>query len=116
VSYEPGLYAGPGNDDPTPSPNVTEPTVDTPDPYGTADQSSYGGPGSGPDIPIPFLPPWGITRAPGTVRTIAAGEIVPINPWEPGVALLNADQLAIINTRRAAVQAAAYYTDDPRCM
>ena len=118
MSYEPGLYQPPGDDteppgafDEPPAPD-DGPTVDTPDPFGTADQSSYGGAGAGPDVPMPMLPPWGPTRAPGTVRTIAAGVIVPLNPWAPVIALLNADQLALLNSRSAAAQAAMMYAPD----
>lgn len=102
-------------DDPTPQPGVVEPTADTPDPYGTADQQSYiPGDGTGVNEPITYLPPWGVTRAPGTVRTIAPGQIVPVNPWAPGLALLDADGLAVVNRESAVRQAAAMYTDDAR--
>lgn len=111
-TWEAAYEIGPGPDDPTPTPG--EATVATPDPYGTADRSSYAGGDSGPDVPIDYLPPWGPVRAPGTVRTIAAGSIIPIDPWAPIIALLNADQLALLNWNSAARQAAQYFVDDPR--
>jgi hypothetical protein len=90
-------------------------TVDTPDPFGVADQSSYDPEDdSGEDIAIGYLPPWPLTRAPGTVATIIPGEIVPINPWLPVIALLNSKQLALLNRESAARQAAAYYVDSAR--
>ena len=90
-------------------------TVDTPDPYGTADASSYApGDGTGVDVPVDFLPPWPLTRAPGTQATIAAGEIVPLDPWEPVVALLDDTQLALLNRESAARQSVMMWADSPR--
>lgn len=115
MTYEPGLNVPPGPDDPVPDGQPAE-TVDTPDPYGTADQAQYDQDQSpdGPDVAVEYLPPWPYTRAPGTVRTIAAGEIIPLDPWQPVIALLNADQLALLNRESAARQAAGFYVDDPR--
>jgi hypothetical protein len=102
-------------DEPAPQPGAAEPTADTPDPYGTANDSAYvPGDGTGVDVPVQFLPPWALTRAPGTVRTVAPVQIVPVDPWAPGYALLDAQQLALVNRESAVRQAAAMYTDDPR--
>lgn len=115
-NWENGLDVHPGPDDPTPQPGVVEPQVDTPDPFGPADQPAYDGTDHGPDVGIEYLPPWGYQRAPGTVRSVVAGDIMPLNPWAPVIALLNADQVALLNTRAAARQAAGYWVDDPRKM
>lgn len=89
--------------------------VDTPDPFGDANATDYGpGANSGPDFQVDYQPPWPLTRAPGTVRTIAAGAIVPLNPWAPELALLNSEQMAVLNRESAARQAASYYVDSPR--
>ena len=127
MTYDPGLNVPPGNDTPGIDSGTTidggtgydqpgvSPTVDTPDPYGTADQAQYDdGTVDGPDVGIAYQPPWSTTRAPGTRRPIIAGEIVPIDPWQPTVALLNADQLALLNRETAIRQAAAYWIDNPR--
>jgi hypothetical protein len=127
VTYEPGLNVGPGEDADYDSPEAFEAGseidtpgvaggVDTPDPFGPADQASYSQDQTpdGPDVAIDYLPPWAITRAPGTVATIAAGEIIPVDPWRPEIALLNARQLAMLNRESAARQAASFYVDDPR--
>jgi hypothetical protein len=101
-------------DDPTPQPGVAETTVDTPDPFSPIGAGAYGGRPSGVDMPVDFIPPWSRTRAPGTVETIAPGVIVPINPWQPGLALLKANQMALLNQEQGARQAQMFYLGDPR--
>jgi hypothetical protein len=102
-------------DNPVPAPGVVLATSDTPDPFGTADADSYqDGTGSGVDVPVDYLPPWALTRAPGTVRTVTAGTIVPINPWKPVIALLDADQLAMLNRESASRQVVGFWADDQR--
>jgi hypothetical protein len=89
-------------------------TYMTPDPFNPASAPDYGeSTGPGVDQPIEFFPPWAITRAPGTVATIAPGPIIPINPWIPVIALLNGDQLAALNREQANRQAISYWNDDP---
>lgn len=83
--------------------------VDTPDPFATAVQGEYDGSQNGVDENIKYLPPWALTRAPGTREPVYAGEIVPIDPWKPGIALLNGQQLAMLNRESAARQAASYW-------
>lgn len=85
-------------------------TSDTPDPFNPANDPAYQPAGAGPDVPFEYLPPWSQIRAPGTEQPIVAGDIVPIDPWQPVVALLNGDQLARLNRESAARQAAAYFT------
>jgi hypothetical protein len=112
MSVTPPLTIGPGDDDPTPQPGVALSTVDTPDPYGTADAGSYSGRGSGQDVAIDFLPPWSKMRAPGTVPSIVPDQIVPLNPWKPVLAVLNANQMAALNRESAARQMAAMMISD----
>lgn len=107
--YPPGL-----NIDPTPDSQTADGGVDTPDPFSTDEEQQYTAGAGGPvDTGIMYRPPWPITRAPGTVRTIAPGRIIPINPWDPVIALLSGRQLAMLNRQTAARQAAAMYNDDP---
>lgn len=127
MTYVPGLDQHPGDDDGFDTavtfdsgatfdqPGV-EGGVATPDPFGPADQAQYDqtGQADGVDVAIEYLPPWPVTRAPGTVRTVVAGEVVPIDPWQPVIALLNADQLALLNRESAARQAASFWVDDAR--
>lgn len=91
-----------------------QPTAFTPDPYGKADQPDYIGRGPGLEQPIDYVPPWALTRAPGTRETIAPEQLIPIDPWLPGIALLNANQLAMLNRESFARQAAAQYIDSER--
>lgn len=129
MSYEPGLNVGPGNDTnqidarggfdsgATIDTNPPGPGVDTPDPFGAAAQAQQYSPeaaNDGIDVAVDYLPPWPITQAPGTKRTIAAGEIIPIDPWSPVIAMLNSEQLALLNRQSAMRQAAGYYVDSPR--
>lgn len=110
----PGLYVGPGNDDPIPVTAGAD--VDTPDPFATGgeDQAAYQPGTGGPvDTGVQYRPPWPLTRAPGTVPTVAPGRIVPVNPWLPTIALLNARQVALLNRISAARQAARMWVDDP---
>jgi hypothetical protein len=111
MTVSPPEEAGPGHD----QGSIPGQTVDTPDPYSSDNSDDYGaGSNSGPDEKIDYLPPWSPTRAPGTVRTIAPGEIIPIDPWQPTIALLNGDQLKILNRETAARQAASFYVDSAR--
>jgi hypothetical protein len=113
MTYDPGLDVHPGDDD---TGGGTPGGVDTPDPFGPADQPEYDTDSStdGPDLAVEYLPPWSYIRAPGTRRTVIAGEIVPVDPWHPVIAMLNADQLALLNRESAARQAANYWVDDVR--
>lgn len=112
MTYIPGMDVQPGPDDPA---LPSGPGVDAPDPFAPADQADYAPPApAGADATVDYLPPWGFTRAPGTVRTIAPGEIIPLDPWEPTLALLNGDQMALLNWVSASRQAAAYTVDSPR--
>ena len=114
MTYIPGLDIGPAPDT---TPGAPGPGVDAPDPFAPADQTDYR-PASpaGVDATLEYLPPWGFTRAPGTVRTIAPGEIIPLDPWLPVLAMLNGEQMAMLNRLSASRQAAAYTVDSPRKM